>query len=77
MTKVARTLLRYLLGGVARRPRLKRAMVDLAYRIPWLDTRLRDMIYRVEHPEAALDVDPAQLADGSKRCLARMRSRAS
>lgn len=76
MTKTPRRLLRYLLGSVARHPRLKRALVDLAYRIPWMDTRLRNLAYRVEHPEAMLDVDPTQLAGGSQRCLARMRARA-
>lgn len=70
-----RKVLRYLLGSVSKHPRVKRAIVDLAYRLPWVDTRLRNLMYRVEHPEAVLDVDPNQLPDGSRRSLARMRSR--
>lgn len=70
-----RRVLRSLLAGISRHPRLKRAIVDLAYRLPWVDTRLRNLMYRVEHPEAVLDVDPAQLPEGSRRSLARMKAR--
>jgi hypothetical protein len=75
MKYAPRKALRYLLGSVSRHPRLKRALVDLAYRLPWFDTRLRNLVYRVEHPEAMLDVDPAHLPEGSRRSLARIRAR--
>jgi hypothetical protein len=75
MTRGPRRLLQLVVGGLARHPRLKRAIVDLAYRIPWVDTRLRNLVYRVEHPEAQLDVDPKHLPDGSRRSLQRIRAR--
>lgn len=75
MKHVPRILLRRILGSVSRRPKLKRAIVDLAYRLPWVDTRLRDLVYRVEHPDAVLDVDPARLPEGSRQTLARIRAR--
>lgn len=70
-----RATLRRLFGVVAKHPRLKRAIVDAAYRVPWLDTRLRHLMHRTEHPEAVLDVDPDRLPEGSRHALARMRSR--
>jgi len=75
MSQLARATLRRLLAGIARYPRIKRVLVDLVYRLPWFDGRLRDLAHRVTHPEALLDVDPGRLPEGSRQCLARIKAR--
>jgi hypothetical protein len=70
-----RSGLRQLLRLLARYPRVKRAIVDVVYRLPSVDRHLRDMAHKVTHPEARLDVDPARMPSGSQRSLDRIRKR--
>ena len=68
-------LLRSLLGFVEKRPRLKRLLVDLVYRIPALDAALRGASRKAIHPEARLDIDASRLPDGSRASFERIRAR--
>jgi hypothetical protein len=69
-----RQVLRGLLGRLERYPALRRFLVDVAYRFPALDARLRTAAHRVIHIEAALDVDADRLPDSSRRSYERMRT---
>lgn len=75
MTRLPRSLLRALLAVFSRHPRLKRRLVDLVYRMPWIDARLRTLAHRAVHPEAVLDLDVTRMPEGSRRSLARIRAR--
>jgi len=63
-----------LLEAVSRYPRIKRWLTGVVYRIPALDAGLRTAARRAAHPEARLDVDAAQLPEGSRRSFERMRT---
>ncbi|HVI53983.1 MAG TPA: hypothetical protein VM621_02890 [Luteibacter sp.] len=73
MNALFRRGLRNLLHFLGRHPALKRAIVDLVYRFPALDGKLRTAAHRAIHPEAALDVDASRLPDASRRAYDRMR----
>lgn len=67
--RALRTLLRFL----ARYPTLKRLIVDVIYRFPSLDGKLRTAAHRIIHPEAVLDVDVRRMPESSRRAYNRMR----
>lgn len=73
MSVLLRRGLRDLLHFLGRHPALKRAIVDLVYRFPALDGKLRTAAHRVIHPEAVLDVDASRLPEASRRSYDRMR----
>jgi hypothetical protein len=73
MTRSLRLGLRTLLHILARYPALKRVFVDMVYRFPALDGKLRTAINRVIHPEAVLDVDATRMPETSRRAYERMR----
>lgn len=75
MSAVARKVIRTILARLSSHPKFKRRLVDLIYRIPWMDSRLRNLAHRAAHPEAVLDVHPDQMPEESQRCMARIRAR--
>jgi hypothetical protein len=68
-----RRALRTLLRSLARYPALKRLIVDVIYRFPSLDGKLRTAAHRIIHPEAVLDVDARRMPESSRRVYNRMR----
>lgn len=74
MSVLLRRGLSGLLHFLGRHPTLKRAIVDLVYRFPALDGKLRTAAHRAVHPEAVLDVDAARLPEASRRAYDRMRA---
>ncbi|MGN6094248.1 MAG: hypothetical protein ACTHOL_18005 [Luteibacter jiangsuensis] len=75
MKHITRMLLRRMMAIVARHPRLKRGLVDLVYRLPWVDMRLRQLAARSAHDRALLDLDIKRMPEGSRRSLERMKAR--
>jgi hypothetical protein len=73
MKVLIRRNLRVLLHLLARFPGIKRTLVDLVYRFPSLDGKLRTAAHKVIHPEAVLDVDATRLPEASRRAYQRMR----
>lgn len=73
MSVLLKHALRGLLHFLGRRPALKRTIVDLVYRFPALDGKLRTAAHRVIHPGAVLDVDASRLPEASRRAYDRMR----
>lgn len=75
MMRLTRTLLRHLMAVMSRHPRLKRALVDLVYRLPWADLRLRQLASRSTHASALLDLDIERMPEDSRRSLERIQAR--
>lgn len=75
MTRITRMLLRHMMAVMARHPRLKRGLVDLVYRLPWVDMRLRQLASRSAHDSAVLDLDIKRMPEGSRRSLERIKAR--
>jgi hypothetical protein len=73
MSVLVRRGLRLILHFLGRHPTLKRAIVDIVYRFPTLDGKLRTAAHRAIHPEAVLDVDATRMPDVSRRAYERMR----
>ncbi|APG04451.1 hypothetical protein BJI69_11435 [Luteibacter rhizovicinus DSM 16549] len=73
MSRFFRPALRSLLRFLGRYPALKRFLVNVIYRFPTLDGKLRTVAHRVIHPEAVLDVDARRLPESSRRAYDRMR----
>jgi hypothetical protein len=60
---------------VSRFPAIKRFMVNITYRFPALDARLRSTVHRMNHPEAELDVNAKRLPDSARLIFDRLRAR--
>jgi hypothetical protein len=75
MKRPIRMLLRHVMAIVSRHPGLKRGLVDLAYRLPWIDIRLRQLASRSSHTSALLDLDIKRLPEGSRLALERIQAR--
>jgi hypothetical protein len=73
MKSALRGTLRRLLHFLGKYPSLKRAIVNVIYRFPALDSTLRNVAHRVVHPDAVLDVDLTCLPHESRRTYERMR----
>jgi hypothetical protein len=73
MSNVLRQGLRALLRLLARYPTLKRALVNVIYRFPALDGKLRTVAHQVIHPDAVLDVDANRMPESSRRVYERLR----
>ncbi|WP_448096594.1 hypothetical protein [Luteibacter yeojuensis] len=75
MMRLIRMLLRRLMAAISRHPRLKRGLVDLVYRLPWVDMRLRQLASRSIHTSAFLDLDIERMPEDSRRSLERIQAR--
>lgn len=73
MSALLRRGLSGLLHFLGRHPALKRAIIDVVYRFPLIDGKLRTAAHRVIHPEAVLDVDATRMPEASRRSYERMR----
>lgn len=75
MMFTAQRALRHLLHFLGRHPALKRLIVDVIYRLPVLDAKLRTAATKAIHPDALLDIDATRMPEASRRAYDRMRRR--
>ncbi len=73
MKALLRHWLNYVMRWFSRYPLAKRLVVDMVYRFPALDARLRTLAHRAAHPDAVLDVDATNMPDATRRAFERMR----
>ena len=62
---------------LAEHPQFRRRIVNLIYRFPSLDRRLRMLLQQSAHRPAALSVDAAHLGEAGRTARDRIRARTS
>lgn len=75
MSHTVRRFLLALLRSLEKYPTVKQLAVNLVYRFPQLDSKLRTAAHKVIHPEAVLDVTADRMPTGSRRAFERIRAR--
>lgn len=60
---------------LAGKPKLRRRLVNVIYRLPGLDLRLRNLLNATEHANSAPGVDAANLPEAARIVRDRLRAR--